>query len=74
MSSQDVQFDETREEGLALQPIIMENDGQLSTSPQVSDSPIPNNAQSISDLGDDEWMEQAMRNIADFLAAGTPRN
>ena len=74
MASQDVRFDETREDGLALQPIIMENDSQLSPSPHVSDTSIPNNAQSISDLGDDEWMEQAMRNIADFLAAGTPRN
>jgi hypothetical protein len=53
MSSQDVRFDETREDGLALQPIVMENDSQLSPSPQVSDIPIPNNAQSISDLGDD---------------------
>jgi hypothetical protein len=52
----------------------MENDSQPSPSPQISNISIPNNAQSISDLGDDEWMEQAMRNIADFLAAGTPRN
>ena len=74
MASQDVQFDETREDGLALQPITMENDSQVSPSPQVNDSSIPNNAQSISDLGDGEWMEQAMRNIADFLAAGTPQN
>ena len=74
VASQDVQFDETREDGLALQPIIMENDSQLSPSPQVSDTPITNNAQPISDLGDDEWMERAMRNIADFLAAGAPRN
>ena len=74
MSSQDVRFDESREDGLSLQSIVMENDSQLSPFPQVSDSSIPNNAQSISDLGDDEWMEQAMRNIADFLAAGTPRN
>ena len=74
MSSQDVRFDETREDGLALQPIVMENDSQPSPFPQISDISIPNNAQSISDLGDDEWMEQAMRNIADFLAAGTPRN
>ena len=74
MSSQDVKFDETREDDLALEPIAMENDSQPSYSSQVNDSSIPNNAQSISDLGDDEWMEQAMRNIADFLAAGTPRN
>jgi hypothetical protein len=74
MSSQDVRFDETREDGLAVEPIVMENDSQPSPSPQVRDSSIPNNAQSINDLGDDAWMEQAMRNIADFLAAGTPQN
>jgi hypothetical protein len=74
MTSQDVKFDETCEDGLAVEPIVMENDSQPSPPPQVRDSSIPNNAQSINDLGDDAWMEQAMRNIADFLAAGTPQN
>ena len=71
MSSQDVRFDETHEDGLATKPITTEND---SAFPQVSDTSISNNAQSISDLGDDAWMERAMRNIADFLAVGTPQN
>ena len=73
MLSQDVRFDETREDGLALQPIVMENDSRLSPSPQVSDSSIQDNAQSINDVGDEAWMEQAMKNIADFLAAETPQ-
>ena len=46
MSSQDVRFDETRENGLVSQPITTEND---SASPQVSDTSFSNNAQSISD-------------------------
>ena len=65
-------FDSTKLafDGLAVQPIIEENDN---APEQVNNTPINTNAQPTSDLDDDAWMEQAMRNIADFLAAGMPR-